>query len=164
MRNPFTWYKEYRSRKIMEKQLSELVEKWRKFVWEWHVPLQKESIAARGPFMRTLEAEKENASSGEAIGKRALQTAFAAICEEMNAFDERIVEAFIEWYQSDPASTWKDEFRRLGVEEEFMAIATDILLGASRTTLNICVINSREVIEDDELLAQVMSREDANAQ
>ena len=149
--NPLAWYRDHRRKKERDRYLAELDERWRKHVWEWHVPLQKESIAARGPFLRLCEEERANAQSGGIVDKQRLQKEFAILFEEMVAFDSKIVAEFVEWYHSDQGSEWRVLLEEEQIDQLFLANAGDILKGAASTTLRVCQYNSRDLIEADDL-------------
>ena len=158
MQGVISWFNSMRAEKSRQAYLTNLEKRWRRFIWDWHKPLQMESITAREPLFQLIDAEKEKSRSGKAVDKTALQQEFLNTLDSIDAIDRRISAAFCDWLASEDAKDWKEEMAAAGVMDQFIGIAAEIVLTTSRNTLDTSIVLAKDIIDGDELCALAIER------
>ena len=151
MVNPIKWFREILARGPKEIKTVDLMASWRKHVWDWHVPLQLQAIAACAPFNTACEQERANKSSGLPFNRQRLQQEFTALIKAMVFFNQYMKEEFFKWYVSTQGAEWKNRLEILGVATEYLAIAKEILEEAAETTILACQQHASDLIKANQL-------------
>lgn len=151
MINPLAWYRERQARKAREQYVGDLHKKWIQDVWNWHVPLQMESIAARRPFNHLCAEERSRVAEGQVPNGDRLKSEFASLFRQMADLNNRLIDSFQEWYHSIDAAEWKALIEREQLAEAFLADAETMLRQTGQTTLFACAHNAEGLIEIGEL-------------
>jgi hypothetical protein len=151
MFNPVTWFRNIMARRPKATETVDLMATWRKHVWDWHVPLQLQAIAACAPFNAACDQQRANIQSGLPLDKKRLQQEFTALIKAMVVFNQFIKEEFFKWYVSAQGAEWRSMLEELGMAKEYLAIAKQLLEEATETTILACQQHAKDVINANEL-------------